>query len=76
MGKNKFNDFDWLTRIFEDNAKRSIKDNTSSSIEDINEDLPLDDLQIEEVTSWDLPTDFENVNRRTEFCSYLPKWMM
>ena len=60
MGKNKFNDFDWLTRIFKDNAKRSIKDNTSSSTEDINEDLPLDDLQIEEVTSWDLPTDFEN----------------
>ncbi|MBO4983630.1 MAG: DEAD/DEAH box helicase family protein [Clostridia bacterium] len=61
MGKNDFDNFDWLSRIFRDNEKRTIKEkNDGPTIIEDNENLTLDDAQIEEITSWDLPTDFEN----------------
>ncbi|MBQ8146630.1 MAG: DEAD/DEAH box helicase family protein [Clostridia bacterium] len=60
MGKNDFDSFDWIAKILGDNARRTIKNDDAVAAPSSSEELPLDDLQIEEITSWDLPDCYEN----------------
>lgn len=60
MGKNDFDSFDWIAKILGDNARRTIKNDDAVVALSSSEELPLDDLQIEEITSWDLPDCYEN----------------
>ena len=59
--KQKFNDLDWLSKIFEDTKKSEIKEkkNQITSLSTEAEDY-ASDTSVDLVTSWDLPVDFEN----------------
>ena len=61
MKNDRFDDFDWLSKVFGDKDSRTIKEKKKADGDVSKEDLDiLDDSYVEEVTSWDLPVDFEN----------------
>jgi len=59
--KQKFDDLDWLSKIFEDSKKSQIKEKKSQVTEiSVEDDDYESDTSVDLVTSWDLPVDFEN----------------
>ena len=59
--KHKFDDLDWLSKVFQDTKKPEIKEKQSKAdilIPDASDDT--NDTSVDLVTSWDLPVDFEN----------------
>ena len=57
----RFNDLDWLNKIFEDSKKSEIKEK-NGQMPSLNNAVEEDtsDTSIDLATSWDLPVDFEN----------------